>query len=105
MPVVRSTSILAHRLAGPVHSLGLIHRSPLSGAVGAVRGPTVGPMRTELPAERLQRRLKAEPDTGAHAEAGDARSASGSDVADDDQNSLLPRWLPDASPDRGWVAR
>ena len=62
-------------------------------------------MRTELPAERLQRRLNAEPETGAHAEGEDARSASGSDVADDDQNSLLPRWLPDASPNRGWVAR
>jgi competence protein ComEA len=62
-------------------------------------------MRTELPAERLQRRLNAEPENDAEAEPEDARSASGSDAPDDDQNSLLPRWLPDASPDRGWVAR
>lgn len=62
-------------------------------------------MRTELPAERLQRRLNAEPETDLHAEPDDARSSSGSDLPDDDQNSLLPRWLPDASPDRGWVAR
>jgi competence protein ComEA len=62
-------------------------------------------MRTELPAERLQRRLNAEPDTDAHAEPEDAPSASTDDTRDDDQNSLLPRWLPDASQDSGWVAR
>ena len=62
-------------------------------------------MRTELPAERLQRRLNAEPETDAHADSEDARSASTEDTPDDDQNSLLPRWLPDASQDRGWVAR
>lgn len=64
-------------------------------------------MRTELPAERLHRRLNAEPETetdGA-AEPGDAESASAQDAPDDDQNSLLPRWLPDASQDRGWLAR
>ncbi|OBH56767.1 ComEA family DNA-binding protein [Mycobacterium sp. E2479] len=61
-------------------------------------------MRTELPAERLQRRLSAEPETDAHTEPGDERSAS-EDTGDDDQNSLLPRWLPDASQDRGWVAK
>ena len=27
------------------------------------------------------------------------------DAPDEDQNSLLPRWLPDASQGRGWVAR
>jgi competence protein ComEA len=27
------------------------------------------------------------------------------DASDEDQNSLLPRWLPDASQSRGWVAR
>lgn len=62
-------------------------------------------MRTELPAERLQRRLNAEPETDAHAGPGDAESGSTDDTPDDDQNSLLPRWLPDASGDRGWVAR
>jgi competence protein ComEA len=60
-------------------------------------------MRTELPAERLQRRLNAEPKTDAHAEAEDAGSTE--DTRDDDQNSLLPRWLPDTSQDRGWLAR
>ncbi|OBF63488.1 hypothetical protein A5753_12025 [Mycobacterium sp. 852002-51971_SCH5477799-a] len=62
-------------------------------------------MRTELPAERLQRRLNAEPEPDAHAEPEDSASASTEDTRDDDQNSLLPRWLPDASQDRGWVAR
>ena len=51
-------------------------------------------MRTELPAERLHRRLGAQPDS----------EADGTD-ADTDPNSLLPRWLPDASQSRGWVAR
>jgi len=49
-------------------------------------------MRTELPAERLHRRLGADPDADPHA------------GPVDDQNSLLPRWLPDSS-QRGWVAR
>lgn len=62
-------------------------------------------MRTELPAERLHRRLNAEPETDGAAEPGDAGSGSTEDAPDDDQNSLLPRWLPDASQDRGWVAR
>lgn len=62
-------------------------------------------MRIELPAERLQRRLNAEPDTDAPSEPEDASSDSAEDTRDDDQNSLLPRWLPDASQDRGWVAR
>jgi len=56
-------------------------------------------MRTELPADRLQRRLGADPDP-------DARTGSGdSDAAEDDQNSLLPRWLPDNCPRGGWAAR
>jgi competence protein ComEA len=62
-------------------------------------------MRTELPAERLQRRLNAEPEPDAHGEPEDSASASTEGARDDDQNSLLPRWLPDASQDRGWVAR
>lgn len=56
-------------------------------------------MRTELPAERLHRRLGAQPDTDT-SQADDAEQA-------DDQNSLLPRWLPDASAQQGagWVAK
>jgi competence protein ComEA len=56
-------------------------------------------MRTELPAERLHRRLGAQPDD-------DADDTDGRD-ADTDPNSLLPRWLPDGSgPDgAGWLAR
>ncbi|OBJ42580.1 hypothetical protein A5621_07625 [Mycobacterium colombiense] len=62
-------------------------------------------MRTELPAERLQRRLNAEPEIDALTGPDDAGSASTDDTPDDDQNSLLPRWLPEVSGDRGWVAR
>ncbi|OBK68098.1 hypothetical protein A5653_15690 [Mycobacterium colombiense] len=62
-------------------------------------------MRTELPAERLQRRLNAEPEIDALAGPENAGSASTDDTPDDDQNSLLPRWLPEVSGDRGWVAR
>lgn len=58
-------------------------------------------MRTELPAARLQRRLGADPDLDSPAESSDAEP----DPADEDQNSLLPRWLPDATPDQGWLAR
>ncbi len=61
-------------------------------------------MRTELPAERLHRRLGAEPDTGSHTDAGGTDDDA--DVEpDEDPNSLLPRWLPDASQRRGWMAR
>ena len=58
-------------------------------------------MRTELPAERLQRRLGADPEADSDADAADESG----DATDDDQNSLLPRWLPDASEGRGWVAK
>jgi competence protein ComEA len=52
-------------------------------------------MRTELPAERLHRRLGAQPDS----------EADGTD-ADTDPNSLLPRWLPDGPGQHdGWLAR
>jgi competence protein ComEA len=56
-------------------------------------------MRTELPAERLHRRLGAQPDR-------DTEKADGADT-DTDPNSLLPRWLPNAAGpgDAGWVAR
>ncbi len=57
-------------------------------------------MRSELPAERLHRRLGADPDTDPRAD-----SPSDDDAPDEDQNSLLPRWLPDASRGRGWAAR
>jgi competence protein ComEA len=57
-------------------------------------------MRTELPAERLQRRLGAEPDSDSGAEAADE-----SHSPDEDQNSLLPRWLPDAAEGQGWVTK
>lgn len=53
-------------------------------------------MRTELPAERLHRRLGADPETDSHADP---------DESDEDQNSLLPRWVPDAAESRGWVAK
>jgi competence protein ComEA len=58
-------------------------------------------MRTELPAERLHRRLGADSDTDSRADSEDLKP----DASDEDQNSLLPRWLPDASQSRGWVAR
>ncbi len=53
-------------------------------------------MRTELPAERLHRRLGAEPDSDADDTDPDA-----------DPNSLLPRWLPDDSvrDGAGWLAK
>jgi competence protein ComEA len=57
-------------------------------------------MRTELPAERLHRRLDADPDTTDVEE-----DVACHDEADEDQNSLLPRWLPDASQRAGWLAR
>lgn len=53
-------------------------------------------MRTELPAERLHRRLGAQPDTE-----GDATDDDG----DGDPNSLLPRWVPDGSGQQGLLAR
>ncbi|ORB76047.1 ComEA family DNA-binding protein [Mycobacterium scrofulaceum] len=58
-------------------------------------------MRSELPVARLQRRLGADPD----ADPDGAGQASTAEAADGDQNSLLPRWLPDGSADRGWAAR
>jgi competence protein ComEA len=58
-------------------------------------------MRTELPAERLHRRLGAQPDTVAQPDS----DADDTDT-DTDPNSLLPRWLPDGSAQPGgWLAR
>ncbi|ORV13986.1 ComEA family DNA-binding protein [Mycobacterium celatum] len=53
-------------------------------------------MRTELPAERLHRRLGAQPDAD-----GDASDDDG----EGDPNSLLPRWVPDGSAQQGLLAR
>jgi competence protein ComEA len=74
----------------------------------AVVGPTVGGMRIELPAERLHRRLGAAPDTDAPADSDGSDLTPNLDksgATDEDQNSLLPRWLPDASQRAGWLAR
>lgn len=55
----------------------------------SVTGPSVGHMPTELPTERLHRRLGDVPDEpGAEAPAAD------------DPHDLLPRWLPDANGNR-----
>ena len=56
-------------------------------------------MRTELPAERLHRRLGAQPSTVAQSD--------DNDDPDTDPNSLLPRWVPDGSAqdDGGWLAK
>lgn len=56
-------------------------------------------MRTELPGERLHRRLGAQPSTVAQSD--------DSDDADTDPNSLLPHWVPDRSTqsDGGWLAK
>lgn len=63
-------------------------------------------MRTELPAERLQRRLTTAPDLRLHAESGAAESgADPHDDRDDDPNSLLPRWLSEAGDGSGLLSR
>jgi competence protein ComEA len=69
---------------------------PRDGPAATFGAPTVGGMRTELPAERLHRRLGADPDA----------DADNTD-ADTDPNSLLPRWLPDGSAGGagGWIAK
>src|SRR5689334_9208529 len=56
-------------------------------------------MRTELPAQRLHRRLGADPDTES-----DGADSDLEEGAEDDPNSLLPRWLPDASR-QSWLAK
>lgn len=58
-------------------------------------------MRTELPAERLHRRLGAEPDALADSDS----TEPDEDSPEDDQNSLLPRWLPDPPNGGGFLAR
>lgn len=71
------------------------------------------PMRTELPAERLQRRLGAVPDIDSHAASAHldpephdpTDDGPDHDEPRDDPNSLLPRWLPDTSRGQGWADR
>jgi competence protein ComEA len=59
-------------------------------------------MRTELPAERLRRRLGAQPSPVGQPD----HAADDGDHADTDPNSLLPRWLPDGSAQHdGWLAK
>lgn len=55
-------------------------------------------MRTELTAERLYRRLGGNADASA-----DPDESEDQRDADDDPNSLLPRWLPDSSGQRAGV--
>ncbi|QLL05854.1 ComEA family DNA-binding protein [Mycobacterium vicinigordonae] len=67
-------------------------------------------MRTELPAERLHRRLGADTDTDTSDSDPGVRDPGGSRDEDhdgdrDDPNSLLPRWLPELSRRRGLVDR
>lgn len=87
-----------------VHSLGLL---PKGAAWRRRVGPAGGrraygrPMRTNLPAERLHRRLGSDPNADPNA---DPRPDS-DEIADEDPNSLLPRWFPEASPARGWLTR
>jgi len=59
-------------------------------------------MQTELPAERLHRRLGTQPVVAAQPD-GDVDDGD----ADTDPNSLLPRWLPDGSVQHhgGWLAK
>ncbi|MCV6985911.1 ComEA family DNA-binding protein [Mycobacterium shinjukuense] len=64
-------------------------------------------MRTELTAQRLHRRLGADPEPDTQHDGDVAESDQPDPDAnrdpDDDPNSLLPRWLPDPSPGRRWV--
>jgi competence protein ComEA len=60
-------------------------------------------MRTELPAERLHRRLGARPDTDTDTDPSPVDDAESSG----DPKSLLPQWLPDGSTRHGagWLAK
>ncbi|MDD4867587.1 MAG: helix-hairpin-helix domain-containing protein, partial [Mycobacterium sp.] len=62
-------------------------------------------MRTNLPAERLHRRLGAEPNAEPNADPNADPRPDSDEVADEDPNSLLPRWFPEASPGRSWLTR
>jgi competence protein ComEA len=78
---------------------------PSAAAIRTDLRPTVGGMRTELPAERLHRRLGADEPAESDESDTDEDSEDTADSADEDQNSLLPRWLPDSSQGSGWLAR
>jgi len=78
-----------------------------AGARGAQRGRRGGTgrlyrrrMRTELPAERVHRRLGARLSPDAQSDDSDD-----ADNPDNDPNSLLPRWVPDGSAHDGWLAK
>lgn len=71
-------------------------------------------MRTELPAERLHRRLSPDPDPDPATPTnpvdpadppGQADRADEPDQDGGDLNSLLPRWLPDGPAGQGWRSR
>jgi competence protein ComEA len=85
-----------------MHSPRLVHSRAVSTARRAHRDSAHSyrrRMRTELPAERLHRRLGAQPDSTPDADADYTE-------ADTDPNSLLPRWLPDGSGEPGgWLAK
>ncbi len=87
-----------------MHSGRLVH-SWWPGAVAdrrfGARGAYRRRMRTELPGERLHRRLGAAPAADSRADP-DAADDTGEDT---DPNSLLPRWIPDSSTSPGWLAR
>ncbi|WP_421845052.1 helix-hairpin-helix domain-containing protein [Mycobacterium sp.] len=68
-------------------------------------------MRSELPAERLHRRLGADPknERGTHDGSWDCAPSEDPDQdstneAPDDSNSLLRSWFPDSTRGQGWVA-
>lgn len=62
-------------------------------------------MRTELPVERLRRRLNGQQSDTTDGEPGSAAADGTEDTAADDATSLLPRWLPDGPADQGWLAK
>ena len=67
-------------------------------AQGSDPEPSVSRMPTELPADRLRRRLGAD----------DSDAAAGGDDVEDDPDASLSRWLPDSPPAAGpaaWLAR
>jgi competence protein ComEA len=78
-----------------IHNRDFIHSAP---GVSSWPGRTVAVrayrdrMRTELPAERLHRRLGADPGTGVD------------DEDDEQSDTLLSRWLPDTNSGSGWLA-
>ena len=76
----------------------------MRGAVVAVGAPTVGPCEQNFPSsdcidDSVPNRIpSSHPDSEGADEDADGEP-------DEDQNSLLPRWLPDTSQGRGWLAR